>query len=82
MNSWFIVGVTKDGATARSYVNSTQVATSSVSFPKQTGSSNINIFPGYPADIANIKNLVIYDRALTAQEIQQNFNATRSRFSI
>jgi hypothetical protein len=82
MNSWFIVGVTKDGATARSYVNSTQVATSSVSFPKQTGSSNINIFPGYPADIANIKNLVIYDRVLTPQEIQQNFNATRSRFSI
>jgi hypothetical protein len=23
-----------------------------------------------------------YNRALTAQEIQQNFNATRSRFSI
>lgn len=30
-------------------------------------------------DIAHIK---IYDRALTAEEIKQNFNATRSRFGI
>ncbi len=30
----------------------------------------------------NISQVSIYNRALTAQEIQQNFNATRSRFSI
>ena len=30
----------------------------------------------------NISNVMWYNRALTAQEIQQNFNATRSRFSI
>ncbi len=30
----------------------------------------------------NIAQASIYNRALTAQEIQQNFNATRSRFSI
>ncbi len=82
INSWFIVGVTKDGSTARSYVNGIQVATSSVSFPKQTGSSNINIFPGYPADIANIKNLAIYNRSLSAEEVQQNFNALRGRYGI
>ena len=29
-----------------------------------------------------ISDLKLYNRALTAQEIQQNFNATRSRFSI
>ena len=29
-----------------------------------------------------VGNIIIYNRALTAQEIQQNFNATRSRFSI
>jgi hypothetical protein len=38
INSWFIVGVTKNGGTARSYVNGNEVASSSVSFPKQTGS--------------------------------------------
>jgi hypothetical protein len=30
----------------------------------------------------NIANVSYYNRALTPQEIQQNFNATRSRFSI
>jgi hypothetical protein len=30
----------------------------------------------------NISQVSIYNRALTAQEIQQNFNATRSRFSV
>ena len=30
----------------------------------------------------NISNFSVYNRALTAAEIQQNFNATRSRFSI
>jgi hypothetical protein len=82
INSWFNVGVTKNGATANSYVNGIQVATSSVSFPKQTGSTNLNLFPGYPADIANIHNLTIYDRALSVTEIQQNFNAVRGRYGI
>ena len=30
----------------------------------------------------NVSNFKIYNRVLTAQEIQQNFNATRSRYSI
>ena len=30
----------------------------------------------------NISNFKVYNKALTAQEIQQNFNATRSRYSI
>jgi hypothetical protein len=30
----------------------------------------------------NISNIKLYNRALTAQEIQQNFNATRSRFGL
>ena len=31
---------------------------------------------------SHISNLLVYNRVLTAAEIQQNFNATRSRFSI
>jgi hypothetical protein len=30
----------------------------------------------------NISNFKVYNRALTAAEIQQNFNATRSRYSV
>jgi hypothetical protein len=37
----------------------------------------------YPAYLkGKISNFKIYNRALTASEIQQNFNATRSRYSI
>jgi hypothetical protein len=31
---------------------------------------------------AHISNLIVYNRVLTAQEIQQNFNATRGRYGI
>lgn len=82
INSWFIIGVTKNGATAKSYVNGNEVFSSSVSFPKQTGSSNINLFPGYPTDIANLNHLLIYDRVLTASEILQNHNAIKGRFNL
>jgi hypothetical protein len=81
-DSWFIIGLTKDGSNAKSYVNSSNVVTSTVSFPKQTGSSNINLFPSYPENLANIEHLMIFDKTLSEQEIKQNFNALRGRYGI
>jgi hypothetical protein len=54
------------------------------SLPYSTESANLNIgrrssglyFTG------NISNVQIYNRALSAQEVLQNFNATRSRFGV
>lgn len=79
-DTWFIVGVTKNGSVAKSYTNGVLVATSSVSFPKQTGSTPIRLFPGYPADLASLNSLIIYDRVLSDQEILRNFNAFKSRY--
>jgi hypothetical protein len=45
----------------------------SIAYP---GSLSINYFVG------NIHNVLVYNRALTETEIQQNFNALRHRFSI
>ena len=42
----------------------------------RTGGSSANRFDG------NIAQVSIYNRALTAQEVLQNFNATRSRYGI
>jgi hypothetical protein len=39
-------------------------------------SSNITYFQG------SISNYVIYNKALTAQEITQNYNATKTRFGL
>jgi hypothetical protein len=41
-----------------------------------SGTSNSQFFPG------NIAQVSIYNRALTATEVQQNFNALRGRFGI
>jgi hypothetical protein len=84
-SNWYEVSITWDGTTARAYLNDEFVSTISVgTAAKQDNTFNIgatasgtNIF--YNGNVSNIK---VYNRALTPQEIQQNFNATRSRFSI
>ena len=52
----------------------------------RSAANNTNLTIGGTADPyiwnGNISNFTIYNRALTAAEIQQNFNATRSRFGI
>lgn len=83
------VGTTYDGVTERVYVNSVLDKTSS-SFTNNTPASSLNAISlgwirddgaAYSMD-ANIGNILIYNRALTPAEIQQNFNATRGRFGL
>jgi hypothetical protein len=68
----------------RSYKNANLVGTNSAPAGSVSGTSNLII--GSHADgnglhwSGNIANVSIYNRALTASEIQQNFIATRSRF--
>jgi len=57
------------------------------SIPSTTGTVNTNLTIGsYPPNNnysnGNISQVLLYNRALTAQEISQNFNATRARFGI
>ena len=55
---------------------STGAATNETTIGFRTGGTSPNRFDG------NIAQVQIYNRALTPQEIQQNFNATRSRYGI
>jgi hypothetical protein len=76
-------------ATANLYLNSVSVGSGSGTI---TRSGYGNTLIGRPASLAfptpprtyegNIAQVAIYDRELTAQEIQQNFNATRGRFGL
>jgi hypothetical protein len=75
---------TYDGSNIRLYLNGIQVA-----IQAQTGNivnTGIARISGYDNNNetwnGNISQVSIYNRALTAAEIQQNFNATRSRFGI
>jgi hypothetical protein len=87
-----LVGTWTPSISLLMYVNGIQVGSNTSSIP-----SSINLpDPIYDTNIGrraagntvsaywngNIAQASIYNRALTAAEIQQNFNATRSRFSI
>jgi len=80
---WHIVG-TLDGTTMRLYENGVEVSTNTQTInPANNNTSvriardpNSNYFPG---EIPVVK---IYNRALTAAEIQQNYNALKERFSL
>lgn len=57
------------------------------SIPSTTGTVNTTLNIGsYPPNNnysnGNISQVLLYNRALTAQEVSQNFNATRARFGI
>jgi hypothetical protein len=82
LNTWYYVGVTKNGSSALSYVNGVNVATQTVSFPKTAGNATIIINESYTNPLNNVNCVMIYNRVLTAAEILQNFNALRNRFGI
>jgi hypothetical protein len=75
---------TYDNGTGKIYLDGTLRNTGS--FTKCNDAEQISI--GHEAEgagyyfIGNISQVSIYNRALTASEIQQNFNATRSRYGI
>ena len=87
-NNWNNVVATWDGTNKRIYVNGILRATSAnltgTITQNSTGAAYIGIygnFGGYPFN-GRIAQTQIYNRALTASEIQQNFNALRGRFGI
>lgn len=82
IDTWYYVGVTKNGATAKSYVNGVEVVTSTVSNPKTAGNASVTLFPYYPQDLATMGLCQIYDRPLSADEVSQNFNAIRGRYGL
>jgi hypothetical protein len=85
-NVWYNLTMVYDGSTWKGYINSNL----EFSVPK-TGliTSNSSLYIGYTPDVGeqagfngNISQVSIYNRALTASEIQQNYNATKSRFGL
>jgi hypothetical protein len=66
------------------YINSNQFATTLISGNIPSSSGNNLMYGGhwdFPIQ-GNSSSISIYNRALTASEIQQNFNATKSRYGL
>lgn len=82
LNTWFYMGVTKNGATATSYVNGASLGNSSVASPKTRGNVAIQLYPYYTAGLAQIGCVHVYNNPLTAAQVEQNFNAIRRNYGI
>ena len=87
LNTWYnTVGVFTSGVGSALYVNGSPISTSYIN----TNTGTISQSNGY-LRIGNwsdetfngkVSNVTIYNRALSAAEIRQNFNALRGRFGI
>ena len=89
LNTWYQIVGTYDGSSLIQYVNGA-ISGSAVSYTGTPGSGGVtriarrwddvvasgNLFPG---DISVVR---IYNRALSADEVSQNFNALRNRYGI
>jgi hypothetical protein len=85
IGDWFFAVATTTPTSKKIYVNGileNQGSWTSASYNFTNCTIGVlNNFVSYPFN-GNIAQVSIYNRALTAQEIRQNFNATRGRYGI
>jgi hypothetical protein len=82
-NTWYNGAITFNGSTLLVYLNGVQVNIGTPTL--NTGTGNLilgrfvtNVFPL----TGNIAQFSLYNRTLTAQEILQNYNATKGRYGL
>lgn len=86
LNTWTYVTVTHDGSFSRIFYNDAQQVSAARSGNLRNWQSNTlqigSIGSGASLINGDVAFAQLYNRALTAQEIQQNFNALRGRYGI
>ena len=88
INKWVHITAVQNGSTRWIYVwDDIGVRSSSYSGGTHSWDNNVGFYVGCQAFLSSfvpsntrISQVLIYNKALTAQEIQQNYNATKSRF--
>lgn len=84
-SQWFNAVAQWDGTTRKIWVNGTQIASAAAtglnvsSSLLQVGATNVGASEPLQG---NIGQALIYNRALTSTEIQQNYTATRTRYGV
>lgn len=83
LNSWHYTAATYDGSTQKIYINGQLSASRNQTGTITTNSNSLVIGnqPGFAEYYGGrVSQVKIYNRSLTASEILQNYNATRSRY--
>jgi hypothetical protein len=88
--TWALVTCTYDGSNKRIYKNGTQVTSSAVTgtLSTNTGGAWIGAYGGATPSVVNypwdgkIASVKVYNRALSATEIKNNFDSQRNRFNV
>ena len=87
LNTWNNVGFTYAGTTLTGYLNGSNVGTTTFTWSKPSdiyfgimSFDSTNMGTSAYGD-GNVSNIQAYNRALTAAEVQQNYNATKSRYT-
>jgi hypothetical protein len=86
-NTWYYFGFTYNNGTTNFYVNGANIRTITTITGNILSTADTTVIGANSAGSTNFINASvaipqIYNRALTATEILQNFNATRSRFGV
>ena len=85
-NNWVLLSFSYDGVVMRAYINGIEYESGKpvnvIANTANTGIANIGGDSSVSAWNGRIGFNKLYNRALTPQEIQQNFNATRGRFGL
>jgi hypothetical protein len=80
---WSHITFTYNGTNVRGYVNGLyNYLSGTVIFSTNTDSTSLQLGRGDQYGNAAIANISMYNKALSAQEVQQNYNATKTRFGL
>jgi hypothetical protein len=86
LNEWVnVVGLVERGVSMRTYKNANQVSSAAAPTGSVSGTTSLFLASNVGSNLfwaGEISNVSLYNRALTSQEIQQNFNALRGRFGL
>jgi len=90
LNAWYNLAITYNGTTATAYVNGTSVGSSAIAWSDpgastffalmSQDSTNMSATTAYAS--GSIGAFMVYNRALSADEVTTNFNALRNRYGI
>ena len=76
----YFIGATKDAGTVTTYINGVSIGAVGASNPKSAGSAPIYIFEYYTAGLAEISSIYIWNKALSASEVYQNYLGIKNKY--